>query len=299
MIDPRTPEVLLLSLDSARVVRLAKRTSHWISGISSPSEREGAREHRFDRIVPWPPVPGAQTTIVWHAGQERVSGTRTGTTIAAWLHARCGTEWAARGTTVTMNGTTMADALTDQAAHALAVALNCDDVASPYPNVARRFSSDGPTLLAGTDVLARAADGDGALTIARRLNAHPAASVLASGLAVAADPEFKAYRIDPTWQMPHGTDPWSRRVERAALSVGAVLHMRGNPESWSWNGAYRHVRCAATWTGDRTTIRIGSRRLLDQPEQTDGPLTVLGLVIDSIDAIGDDNLLQLALNTRV
>lgn len=295
MIDPRTPAVLLLSLDSARIVRIKDRTSLWVSGIAEPSEREGADEHQFERIVPWPPVPGTANVLVWRADRTSLSGTRTSTTIAAWVWQPDNGEWAADGTTVTRHSSPALTAPTAQAAHGLAVALNADG--SDPVAVIERFATDGPVLRAGADALATATDANLAATVAARLNAHPAANVLASGLAIAADASMDGYQIDPTWQMPNDPDAWTSRVERAALSVGALIHVRGTPDRWTWNGAYRHVRCGASWSGERTTIRVNGKPVLDRPEQADGPLAVLSLVIDCIDAIGDDNLLQIALNT--
>lgn len=296
MIPRDTAVVHLLCVDSSRIIDLGARTVQRITGArDSPVWQPHAPVTPFERIVPWPPVPGMPIDIVWKWDGEHLSASRTSMVLAAWSAGQRDQRWRSESDLVLEDDIPRLRAVTAQAAHSIAIAMATSSSASrglPVPT----FSVRDDELACGADVVARALENSALDQVAARLSGHPASPILGPAIAVAADETMNAYRIDPTWQMRDGPQPWPRRVEAAALWSGAIIAAEGDLHTWRWNGTYRHVPCGASWDGNELAYVLDGHRQTAIKRPIDGPLTAVGLLMDAIDRIDEVTLLRRALD---
>lgn len=287
----------VLTLDSLRRVDYLAKTVTRISGVTPATAREGTGAQPFLLVAPDPLVPGLPLTIVWsvHAvGRVRTTVTST---VIGWWESRAAPlgEWAARGVKVQRAGRDVLAASTIHAAFGLAAVLDSKPLGTATARDLPTFVSRDRDVVAGTDLIGTATNPDTATEVASILSRHPAAQALAPGLAVAADPTIGEFRIMPDWLFSHDDRPWVTRVAAAARIAGIAARVDGNEMAWRLDACYRAV--AFHIRNDSATCRVEllGQELTLESGDLDGPLTAIGHVTRVIDQLGDELLLQLAL----
>ena len=285
----------ILTLDSLRRVDYLAKSVTRISGVAPATAREGTGAQSFLLVAPDPLVPGLPLTIAWsvHA-VGRVRTTVTSTVIGWWESpaAPLG-EWTASGVQVQRAGRDVLMAPTTHAAFGLAAVLDSKPLGSATD--VPTFVSQGRDVVAGTDLIGTATNPDTATEVASILSRHPAAQTLAPGLAVAADPTIGEFRIMPDWLFTHDDRPWVTRVAAAARIAGIAARVDGNEMAWRLDASYRAVNFHIRNDSATCRVELLGQELTLESGDLDGPLTAIGHVTRVIDQLGDELLLQLAL----
>lgn len=289
----------VLCLDSLRHIDETARTVTRFDGIDLPTAREGTGPMPFRAIAPDPPVPGIGLTIVWTIHElGRVRMTSTSCVIGVWEGLiPPDPSWASKGTRVNHRGVPRLEAPTPHAAFGLAAVLASRPTAastSSAPNVPK-FRALHNRLLAGSDLIATCTTACDAIEVAAVLAQHPSAAVLAPGLAVAADEHIDGFRLMPDWLIEHNDLPWVERVATAARNVGVRLQVEGDERSWAATGTYRALDFRAAVDGPRCHVSITGQCTSLETEELGGPLSVVWHIMRAIDSLGENVLLQYAL----
>ncbi len=217
--------------------------------------------------------------------------TVTAPTVAAWKGSP-DPGWTSSGQTVSHHGVPMLSAVTNEAAHALGVALG-GPIGDTCPT--STFNAKGLAVYAGADLLAHAVTGEDAHAAVAALNAHPAAAVLGAGVAVAADPMAGAFRCDPTWLVANDARPWPDRVEEALAHVGCQARVRGSEADARIDCRYRGVELNVRWHAGTAVLRVQGVERPIAVVTTNGPIAGVSHGLEIIDALPEAVLLEIAL----